>query len=471
MKKLKIHFVGIKGVGMTPLAIIAKEADFVVTGSDVTDEFITDEVLKKAGISSIKDFSKENIQNQDLVVITGAHGGYENIEAKEAVDQNIKVITQGEAVGLFMEGSIFGKKFMGVSVAGTHGKTTTSAMIAAILKENRMDPSYVIGTSHIGSLGAPGHLGSGKYFVAEADEYATEPKSNKKAKFLWQYPKILVLTNIEFDHPDIYASLDEIRNAFLQFTKQLGKSGVLICCGDDPEIRKLLKECTCRYVTYGFNKDNNYILDNVHFSGDHMFLTISSMGTVLGEFMVKAVGEHNALNAESSIIASLEMGLSIEKIKKGILAFSGSKRRLEFVGNLSTGAIVYDDYAHHPTEIKKTLKALRVQYPKKKIIAIFQPHTYSRTKNLFEDFITSFDSVDTILVTDIYASLREQVDSSVSSSILAQRIGERRRDVTYLPTSEDVVKYVSEKRFRSDTVIVTMGAGDIYKLHSQLRFE
>ncbi|HVF69219.1 MAG TPA: Mur ligase family protein, partial [Xanthomonadales bacterium] len=280
MKKLKVHFVGIKGVGMTPLAIIAKEAGFTVTGSDVSDEFITDAALRNAGINKIQDFSKENIQDQDLVIITGAHGGYDNIEAKEAVDKKIKVITQGEAVGIFMEGSIFGKSFLGVSVAGTHGKTTTSAMIASILKENKMDPSYVIGTSHVESLGAPGHFGSGKYFIAEADEYATEPRSNKKAKFLWQFPKILVITNIEFDHPDVYSSLDEIRNAFLAFSNQMGSAGLLIACGDDPEVAKLLKDSKCKIVTYGFNKDNNYILDNVHFSGDHMFFALSSYGTV-----------------------------------------------------------------------------------------------------------------------------------------------------------------------------------------------
>ncbi|HVF68938.1 MAG TPA: cyanophycin synthetase, partial [Xanthomonadales bacterium] len=160
-----------------------------------------------------------------------------------------------------------------------------------------------------------------------------------------------------------------------------------------------------------------------------------------------------------------------DKIKKGILSFSGSKRRLEFVGNLSTGAIVYDDYAHHPTEIKKTLKALRTQYPKKKIIAIFQPHTYSRTKNLFEEFITSFDSVDVVIITDIYPSLREEPDPIISSMLLADRLSNRHKDVLYLAIAGDVVKYLNEKRFRSDTVVVTMGAGDIYKLHSQLKFE
>ncbi|HUQ85002.1 MAG TPA: UDP-N-acetylmuramate--L-alanine ligase [Candidatus Limnocylindrales bacterium] len=471
MKKLKIHFVGIKGVGMTPLAIIAKEAGFIVSGSDVIDEFITDKPLKDAGIKDIKLFSKENIQNQDLVIITGAHGGYENIEAITAADKKIKVITQGEAVGMFMTGEIFGKMFTGVSVAGTHGKTTTSAILATILKVNKMDPSYLIGTSDIPSLGAPGHLGSGKYFIAEADEYATEPRFNKKAKFLWQFPKILVITNIEFDHPDVYASIEDIRDEFIVFVNRLEKNSILICCGDDPEVKKLLTESKCKFITYGFNKDNNYILENVHFSGDHMFISVSSYGTVIGEFMVKAVGEHNALNAQASIIACIEMGISIEKIKKGLRAFSGSKRRLEFIGHLSTGASVYDDYAHHPTEIKKTLKALRHQYPKKKLIAIFQPHTYSRTKKLFEEFISSFSSVDQIIVCDIYPSLREKPDLSISSVVLTDRLRNVHKDVKYMATLTDVVKYLNEKRFRSDSVIVTMGAGDVYKLHSQLRFE
>jgi UDP-N-acetylmuramate--alanine ligase len=477
MKKLKIHFVGIKGVGMTPLALIAKEAGFIVSGSDVANEFITDAALREAEIVPLIGFSEENIKDYDLVVITGAHGGYDNPEVVAAKNKDIKIITQAEAVGLFMEGGIFGRKFIGISIAGTHGKTTTSAMIATLLKETKLDPSYVIGTGDVKSLGAPGHLGKGKYFVAEADEYATEPKYDKKAKFLWQSPKLAVITNIEFDHPDIYNSLEEIENAYLSFAQQLGKGSVLITCGDDPQVRSLIKNLSAaqkaniRIISYGFNKDNNYILDNVRVSGDHMFFNVSSYGTILGDFMLNTVGDHNGLNALAGLVTGLELGLSIEKIKKGLIAFAGSKRRLELVGELTTGAIMYDDYAHHPTEIKKTCKAIRAQFPKKNIAVIFQPHTFSRTKMLFNEFLRAFEDADIVILTDIYASLREKDEPSISSEILKNHMKNHHKQVFYLPALTDVVKYLNEKKYRSDTVLVTMGAGDIYKIHSELNFQ
>lgn len=470
MKKLKIHFVGIKGVGMTPLALIAKEAGFDVTGSDINTEFITDAALKKAKIVPFVGFSKDHIVSPDLVILTGAHGGFDNPEVMEAKKKNIKIITQGEAVGVFMEGQIFGKKFNGISVAGTHGKTTTSAMIATVFKQNQLDPSYVIGTGDVGSLGAPGHYGDGKYFIAEADEYATEPKYNKKPKFLWQLPKIAIITNIEFDHPDIFDSIDDVRKAYFAFCNQLPKSSVLIACGDDPEIKKIIIERKGQAIAYGFNNDNDYVIKNLHISGEHMFFGVSSKGTFISDFMLKVVGEHNALNALATIITSMEFGLSIDKIKKGLLFFNGSKRRLEFVGDLVSGAKLYDDYAHHPTEIKTTLRALRSQYPNKKLIVIFQPHTYSRTKKLFEEFISSFKDVDAVILTDIYSSLREAPDSTVSSAILYDKIKTQYKDVRYLASLSDVVEYINEKRFRSDVVIVTMGAGDVYKINSQLKF-
>lgn len=471
MKKKKyIHFVGIKGVGMTPLAIIAKEAGFTVTGSDIDEEFITDEALKKVGITPFVGFAPVHITNPDLIITTGAHNGFDNIEVVTAKAKGIEVITAGQAVGSFMEGKFFNKSFKGISVAGTHGKTTTSGMLATVLYENHMDPSFLIGTGNVRSLGAPGHFGKGKYFVAEADEYATEPKHDKTAKFLWQHPQITIFTNIEFDHPDVYASLEDISRAFLQFANQLPDNGVLIACGDDHEIQKLIKKYKKRVITYGFSPDNNYVITKANISGEHMFFWVSAYGRTLGEFMLKVVGEHNALNALAAFIAGIEVGLSIEKIKPALLKFTGAKRRLEFIGDLLTGAKMYDDYAHHPTEIKKTLLALRKQYPGKKIVCIFQPHTFSRTKKLFDDFARAFESVDTVILTDIYASLREPFDPTVSSKILSGAMQEYHRDVIYLPKLADVVEYINKKKFRSDTILVTMGAGDIYKISSQLKF-
>jgi len=449
MKKIKsIHFVGIKGVGMTPLAIIAKEAVIKVSGSDVADEFITDKALKKAGIMPKVGFATNNVGDVDLVIATGAHGGFNNIEVLEAKRRKIKVITQGEAVGVFMDGAIFGRKFIGISVTGTHGKTTTTAMIATLLKANNFDPSYLIGTSGAVSLGAPGHYGNGNYFVAEADEYMSEPTFDRTIKHMWQHPKIAVITNIEFDHPDAYDSLDDTREKFLAFANQLPKDGVLITCGDDPQVRKMLSEFKGRKITYGFAKQNDYIV-----------------GDVLKDIKLLVFGDHNKLNAIAAFIVGREIGLSGEQIKKGLVLFKGSKRRSEFIGTLNSGALLFDDYGHHPTEIQKTLKAFREKFPSSKIVCIFQPHTYSRTKSLFEQFCASFDNADVVILTNIYASLREKPDLTVSIRDLASRIGEK---ALFLPTLPDVIKYINSQGFGNNAVIITMGAGDVYRISEKL---
>lgn len=470
MRKKKIHFVGIKGTNMTPLALIAKEAGFEVTGSDVEQEFITDAALKKAKIVPEVGFKAEHITDPMFVITTGAHGGFDNVEVMTAKNKNIPVMSAGEATGEFMKGTFFNKKFIGISVAGTHGKTTTTAMIATMLSENKFDPTYIIGTGNVEALGAPGHFGNGRYFVAEADEYATDPKNDKRARFLWQHPTFAVITNIEYDHPDIYPTITAVRQTFLSFAKKIPAKGSLIVCGDDPQIKLLLKEYDGRVITYGFSLENNYVLDRVNISGEQTFFWVKSRGVPLGEFVIHVPGEHNALNALAAVVIGLEISLSPEKIKKGLLAFSGSKRRLEFIGELKTGAKVYDDYAHHPTEIKTTLQALRAQYPKKKIICIFQPHTYSRTKELFQEFTSAFGNVDTVILTDIFASAREKEDPSISSKNLAFAVSGKHKAVLYLANLVDVIQYINQKRLRSDTVLVTMGAGDVYTIHSSLAF-
>ena len=453
MKKIRsIHFVGIKGVGMTPLAIIAKEAGISVSGSDIADEFITDVQLKKAGITPLIGFSKDHVGDVDLVITTGAHGGFNNIEVLEAKRKKIKVITQGEAVGVFMQGDIFNRKFIGISVTGTHGKTTTTAMIATILKANEKDPSFLIGTADAVSLGAPGHFGKGDFFVAEADEYMTEPNFDKTIKHMWQHPKIAVITNIEFDHPDIYDSIEDTRESFLKFANQLPQDGVLITYGDDPQVQKLLLEFKGRKITYGLKKQNDYVLDNI-----------------LKDIELGVFGDHNKLNATAAFVVGLEIGLTKDQIKKGLMEFKGSKRRSEFVGTLKSGALVFDDYAHHPTEIQKTLNAFREKYPNSNIICIFQPHTYSRTKSLFEQFSNSFNDVNTVILTNIYSSLREKPDLTVSMSDLTRKIGSKGKKALFLPTLSDVVKYVNENNFGPDTIVITMGAGDIYKISEQLK--
>ncbi len=454
---------------MTPLAIIAKEAGCKVTGSDIDQEFITDDALKKAGIVPFKGFSEDNIKKPDLVITTGAHNGYDNIEVKKAKQKNIAVMTTGEALAYFMQGDVFEKKYKRISVAGTHGKTTTTGMIATIFMVNKLDPTFVIGTGNVGSLGAPGHYGRGNVFVAEADEYALEPKYDKRPKFLLQKPDIAVVTNIEFDHPDIFKDIDDVRNNFLKFAKNISNKGVLIANGDDRQVKILLSEYSGYAVTFGFNPDNNYVISRLSISGERMFFWVEAYGKSMGEFMLNIAGEHNGLNALAAFIAAIESGLTIDKIKTGLAAFKGSKRRLEYIGVLNSGAKVYDDYAHHPTEIKKTLAGLKKQYPDKQIVCIFQPHTYSRTKNLFYDFAKAFDDCSEVLLSDIYASAREPADDTVSSELLAQEIAKNHKNVKHIGGLTEIIAHIDHNFYRSNTVIVTMGAGDIYKIHSLLK--
>lgn len=474
-----IHFVGIKGVGMTPLAIIAKEAGIKVSGSDVVEGFITDEVLKKSGIIPLVGFSSSHLtsgstkKDVDLVITTGAHGGFENAEVLEAKRKKIKVITQGEAVGLFMDGSIFNRKSIGISVTGTHGKTTTTAMIATILKSAGLDPSFVVGTGNVLSLGSSGHFGKGKYFVAEADEYMTEPKFDKTIKFMWQHPKIAVITNIEFDHPDAYKSITDTRRAFLAFANRLPKDGVLITCGDDPQVKKMLLEFKGTRITYGFLKENDFVITNLKFQDRGMQFKIDARdsSTSFGITSLSVFGEHNALNATAAFIVGLEIGLTKEQIEKGLLAFRGSKRRSEFIGKIESGALIFDDYAHHPTEIQKTLKAFREKFPNHKIVCIFQPHTYSRTKSLFEQFCRSFNDINTVILTNIYPSLREKIDLTISSKDLVQKISSIGKTAVFLPKLSDVVKYIKHENYKEDTIVITMGAGDVYKINQKLNIK
>lgn len=460
-----IHFIGIKGVGMTPLAIIAKEAGLKVSGCDIDDEFITDESLKKAEIHSMVGFSKEHLVDVDLVITTGAHGGFDNPEVKIAKEQHIHVLTQGEAVGYFMKGELFRRTNMkGISIAGSHGKTTTTALLACVLTANNMDPSYIIGTGTVPSLQSPGHYGTGTYFIAEADEYATEPTYDSTPKFLWQYPFYGIITNIELDHPDIYESINEIFTAFLKFSNKISKKGALIAWGDDPQVKRLLEIYKGKVVTYGFSSQNSIRVKKIEISKEKTSFWVDAKGSSLGEFILKINGEHNALNALAVIALCLELGLNVENIKKGLLSFTGTKRRAEYKGKLVYGALLFDDYAHHPTEIKKTLQAFRQKYPTYKIVCLFQPHTYSRTKKLFNDFVHAFSQADIVGICTIYPSMRETKDSTVSSELLVQEMKEIHKNTLLFPTFSDVIEYIDKMKFDDQYIIITMGAGDIYKI-------
>lgn len=461
MKKT-VYLVGIKGVAMTALAVYLREKGFKVRGSDVANPFATDAILKKVKIKVLPGFKKDNIKRDiDLVVATGAHGGATNIEVIEAKKYSIPVFMHGEYLGKIMD------EKKGIAVAGCHGKTTTSSMIAVILKVAGLDPSYAIGTAFINNFGPAGHYGLGKYFIAEADEYMTCPKTNKKPRFLYLNPKIGVITNVDYDHPDEFRSLEEVKKAYLKFTSRLGPNGVLIVAIDDPGISSILNKIKGpKIITYGFSPQADFQIEKYSFNKNAGFMKIVNKNITVGEFMINVPGKHNLSNALAALIVSRKVGLSWNKLKSLIKKYTGCSRRYELIAQIKNRAL-YDDYAHHPNEIKTTISAFKVSSPQSQLIIIFQPHTFSRTKMLFEEFSSSFGESDLVLVADIFPSAREKFDSTVNSSLLVAKINSRKNNAFYV-SDFNSVKSVIQKNLKGDAVIVTMGAGDLYRWHSEI---
>ncbi len=474
MKKYKkIYFMGIKGVGMAPLAIIAKEAGFEVSGSDLEEKFITDSILENSGIKFFIGFSESNVVNffegvdstKCLFIATGAHGGFDNVEAKYAKSKDIEVISHGQAVGMFMNGAIFDRSDIeGISVCGAHGKTTTAGILAACLSSVGYDPSYTVGTSEIKNVGPSGHYGKGKFFIAEADEYLSEPTYDRTPKFLYQHPKCMIINNIDFDHPDFFPTIEDIEKAYIKFADNLDEDGILIANGDDPIVSKIAKNLVGRnVVTFGTGEGNDYIITRFNQEEFTSYFSVEARGMNLGKFMIQVPGYHNAKNATAAIAALVELGVPLNKIEKGIASYEGVKRRLEKIGTTSLNQIILDDYAHHPEEIKKTLAAIKLAYPNKKIITIFQPHTASRTNALLSDFTSAFSDADELILTPTFASARND-ENPQKDTILKDEFDKMNRKCVYLENHSDVVEYILKTEKSKDSVIVTLGAGDVYKI-------
>lgn len=474
----KIYFVGIKGVGMASLAVIAKQAGFEVGGSDLEEEFITDSTLKSEyiipaigfNVLPFKVFVGSSKKEEILVITTAAHGGFDNPVTSYASKNGYKVLTHGHAVGHFMSGKLFNRSdIQGISVSGSHGKTTTSAMVATAFSELGWDPSYTVGTSELFPLGVPGHYGKGKFFIAEADEYTSEIKHEKKPKFLYQYPYISIINNIDYDHPDFYSSIAAVEKAFESFMGNIKPGGLLIINGDDNKLRNISDSFRnkVRIVTYGEDKSNNYILDNFEPDGLNSNFTISLQDGTTYEFEISIPGFHNAKNAAGVISLLFELGINYSIIKRVMQVFKGSKRRFETIGKTKKGLMLIDDYAHHPKEIFETLRTVRNLFKDKKIVCVFQPHTFSRTKALLKDFATSFNDCDYIVLMPIFASAREQFKKEQEEEVI-EEMKKAYSNLTFIRKQPDVVKYVIE-RFNSDNhIVITMGAGDVYKIGQSL---
>lgn len=462
MRKKTAYLVGVKGVAMTSLAVYLKEKGYEVCGSDVSDVFPTDKILAENKIHVKNGFSEKNIdRNYDVVVVTGAHGGMTNPEAQQAKKAGLPTYMHGEFLGREMEG-----KF-GISVAGCHGKTTTSSLIAFLLEKSGLKPSFAIGTAYINGLGAGGHSGRGKFFIAEADEYMTCPQTDPTPRFLWQNPKILLLTNIEYDHPDAYKDLNAVKDAYLQFAAKLTSDAVVIACVDDKNVSEILPKIKAQVITYGFSPRADFQISRFHFEEGVGFMRIKHKNVDIGEYMLSIPGKHNMVNALAAIIALEELGVDKITIKKNLVRYTGCKRRFEKIGQIGK-VILYDDYAHHPSEIAATLAATKLWYPERRIIVIFQPHTFSRTKVLLGEFARSFQNADTALICDIYPSARETLDSTINSNMLVLAANKYKNNSVYLKNKEEVLSYLS-KNLKDGDLVMTMGAGDVYLWHDDLK--
>ncbi len=453
----KIHFIGIKGVGMCALALLAKEKGDEVTGSDIDETFVTDDALAKAGIE-VNIFDSNNISNKlDLVIVSAAYGK-DNIEVKEAKKRHLEIMFYSEALAFFARNSLL------IAVAGIHGKTTTAAMLSFLLTKANLDPSFVIGAGEVKSLGTSGHVGKGDYFVVEADEYRKSP-DDSSSKFFDLSPEIEIITSIEMDHPDIFTSEESVFNVFYKFACRIPRKGFIILCTDYPKAKKLQRSLADRNIeSYGFSEALWQIID-FHETRTETIFSIKHQEKIIGPFKLKVPGQANILNATAAIITCLKIGIEEKLIKKNIADLVGVKRRFEKIGQFNDITII-DDYAHHPRSIDLTLEAARKKFPTHKIWCVFQPHTYSRTKELLKDFATAFKEADKVIVTEIYASQRES-EATISGQQLAEAIHRHQRNVRFISDWSKIIKEIIDSA-DGQNLIITMGAGDIYKLGNTL---
>lgn len=447
---LHIHFVGIKGTGMSALAQIACLLDnSVITGSDVPQRFFTDDILEKAGIT-VKDFDPLNVENADMIVASAAYDE-SNPEIARAKELGISVYSYPQFLGLLMS------KKCGVCISGTHGKTTTTAMVGKILLDSGLDPSIVVG-SNVPSIGGNAHAGKGEYFVAESCEY--------RRHFLNYSPKHLIITNIELDHPDYYQDINDVISAFQSLAEKLPSDGNLIIWHEEPN-RELIRT-EAPVTTYGFSEAADIIAENITYSNDGSSFDIVIKNTNIGRLLLPVAGKHNILDALAAVALAFRLNIAPKDILDSLSSFDGTKRRFERLGT-KNGAIIFDDYAHHPTEIQTTLDGARRSFPDRRIRAVFQPHTFSRTEKLLTEFSEAFSLADEVILADIFSSARESKasDSSVSSSKLSAMIHKKGINCKYFPTLNEISSYLSETLQDGD-IIITLGAGDIYKVGETL---
>ena len=440
----KIHFVGIGGIGMSGIAEVLLNLGYKVSGSDLRGSDIT-ERLAGLGAEIGIGHSAENLKNVDVVVISSAVHD-DNPEVIEAKKLHVPVIPRAEMLAELMR-----MKF-GIAIAGNHGITTTTSMGAAILGHAGIDPTVVIG-GKLNAIGTNAQIGQGKFLLAEADE--------SDGSFLLLSPTIAVVTNIDADHLDHYSGIEEIKDTFVEFINKVPFYGLAVLCLDDANIREILPRVKKRYMTYGLSAQADIRATHIRHDGFQTSFVAHFKGYRLGEITVPMPGPHNVLNAMACIAVALELDVPFSAIQEGFATFSGVGRRFTVKGE-PKGIMVVDDYGHHPAEIKATLAAARQGWPERRIVAAFQPHRYSRTHELFKDFVTAFYDADVLILTDVYAAGEQPIEGATAEHLATEVSRHGQKDVTYIANRELIPEHLAGI-VREGDIVITLGAGNIWQ--------
>lgn len=445
-----VHFIGIGGISMSGLAEILLKEHFTVTGSDSKESPLTRHLTDLGAVIHYGQKAENITDDIDVVVYTAAVHA-DNPEFIAAKEHQLPMLTRAELLGQLMT-----NYKTPIAVSGTHGKTTTTSMISHILLAGDTDPTISVG-GILKIIGGNIRVGHSDVFITEACEYTNS--------FLDFLPKIGIILNVEEDHMDFFKDLDDIRHSFHRFAALLPKDGTLIINSEISQYEQIIAGLNCNVITYGIHHDADYTAQNIQYDNmGNVSFDLIDHGTKKDRIFLSVNGEHNVSNALSAIITGTLLGIDLEKIKKGLLSFTGTDRRFEYKGTLD-GVTIIDDYAHHPTEIEATLSAAQ-HYPHREIWCIFQPHTYTRTKAFFHEFAQALTLADHVILADIYAA-RETDTLGMSSEVLSDAIRELGGDSYYFSSFDEIKNFVKEKCIHGD-MLITMGAGDVVNIGESL---
>lgn len=444
-KKYHIHFVGVGGIGMSGIAELLLNLGYAVSGSDLRLSDITDRLAGLGG-KIYEGHAAEQTAGADVVVVSSAIDP-SNPEVRAALKASVPVIPRAEMLAELM------RLKYSIAISGAHGKTSTTSLVASVLAAGGLDPTVVIG-GKLRGIGSNAVLGQGDYIVAEADE--------SDGSFLKYAPAIAVVTNIDREHLDFYADLDAIKQVFLDFIDRIPFYGLAVLCMDNEAVQDLIPRVRKRFVTYGMNPQADLRARDVVCRGLVSRFTVMRQGEELDQVVLNLPGEHNVCNALAAVAVGLELGIDFARIKKALGKAEGVQRRLEIKGEIG-GVTVVDDYGHHPTEIKTTLEAMEHGWPGRRKVVVFQPHRYSRTRALFDDFARSFYRSDVLLLLPIYAASEPPIEGVDSRRLCDSIRAHGHKDVGFAETMDEALAFLTERVTAGD-VVLTLGAGNVYRL-------